>query len=107
MLALALSIGRLQNIIAHARHSVNVTSKAMSSPLAVVKWIEERKYKDLEQAIQRRFISTKQFGTGDEVEVRWGKAGRVWKVIYLGEKRRSQGSKYGSQIGKNKRLKET
>ena len=36
------------------------------SPLALVKWIAEGKYKDLEQAIQRRFISSKHFGIGEE-----------------------------------------
>ena len=36
------------------------------SPLASVKWTAEGKYKDLEQAIQRHFISSKHFGIEDE-----------------------------------------
>ena len=34
--------------------------------VALVKWTAEGKYKDFEQAIQRRFISSKHFGIGDE-----------------------------------------
>ena len=37
-----------------------------SSPLALVKWTAVGTRRDLEQAIQRRFISSKHFGIGEE-----------------------------------------
>ena len=37
---------------------------------ALVKWTADGKYKDLEEAIQRHFISTKYFEIGNKVEVR-------------------------------------
>ena len=75
---------RVLSLIVHVRER----SAMSGSLLALVKWTEKGKYKDLEQAIQRRFISSKHFGIGDEIEVRWGKAGRVWKAIYLGEQKK-------------------
>ena len=75
---------RVLSLIVHVRER----SAMSGSLLALVKWTEEGKYKDLEQAIQRHFISSKHFGIGDEIEVRWGKAGRVWKAIYLGEQKK-------------------
>lgn len=90
MLALCRANNYVHTLIAHARHNINVSSEVTMGSLVVVKWVEEGKYKDLEQAIQRRFIITKQYGPGDEVKVRWGKAGRVWKVIYLGEQKKKK-----------------
>ena len=53
----------------------------MSSPLAIVKWTTEGKYKDIEQAIQRRVISSKHYKIGDKVEGWWEKAGCIWNAI--------------------------
>ena len=73
-------------------------------PLALVKWPAEGKYKDLEQAIQRCFISSKHFGIGDEIEVWWGKAGRVWKAIYLGQQKKEATEQNGRKMSRNGRL---
>ena len=52
--------------------------------LVLVKWLEKGKCKGLEQAIQKKYIKNKDV-KGDTVEVRWGKSGRLWKGVYLGE----------------------
>ena len=44
---------RVLSLIVHVRER----SAMSGSLLALVKWTEEGKYKDLEQAIQRRFIA--------------------------------------------------
>ena len=58
----------------------------MCSPMVLVKWTVQEKYKNLFiTTILRRFISSNLFGIGNEVEVHWGKAGYMWKMIYLEE----------------------
>ena len=54
---------RTLHLIAHACHSERSTIS--SSPLALVKWTGCTR-RDLKQAIQRRFISSKHFGIGEE-----------------------------------------
>ena len=57
---------RALHLIAHGCHSER--SAMSSSPLALVKWtvVWYAMRRDLEQAIQRRFISSKHFGIGEE-----------------------------------------
>ena len=76
--------------------------------LVLVKWLEKGKYEGLEQAIEKKYIKKKDVKEGDTVEVRWGKSGRLWKGVYLGEyseKTEQKRKKGGKQDKPNKKKK--
>lgn len=80
---------------------------ATGSKFVEVRWVEDGKFQGVCNLIERKYVmnnNNNNLKEGEEVEVRWGKKGRLWKAVYLGDHSQSDPSD-PSEPGKSKKKK--